>query len=163
MTGEKLPLIYLYFKCKHICLFPYAVTARIYWAAERSNVEMSTGKFPIARCSDVQFTIAELNLSSRASLSLTCKSTQNTTVKDINQRGVINRCSHLRVVQFTLHSLSHKGKAVPRYAGKRGASENMATRMSAHIPVSFNCCFNLAGSFIALLAWRCPLTVKLFD
>lgn len=30
MTGEKFLLIYLYFKCKHINLFLYAVTARIY-------------------------------------------------------------------------------------------------------------------------------------
>lgn len=59
---------------------------------------------------------------------------------------------NLRVVQFTLASLSRKGKPLPRYPGKHAVSKYTATRMSAHIPISFNCCFNLIGSFIALLA-----------
>lgn len=80
------------------------------------------------------------------------KSTQSNIFKDINQRGVINHCLNLSIVQFTLASLSRKGKPLPRYAGKRAVSKNTATRMSADEPISSNCCFNSMGSFIALLA-----------
>lgn len=141
-----------------------AVTSQIYWVSECFNTEMSTGHFPIALYSDAPFTTGELNLFPQGeSLSLMFTSTQNNVFKDINQRGVINHCSNLCIVQFTWNSHSRKGKPLPHHAGMCVASKIMATRMSAHKPISFNYCFNLVKSFIVLLACQCPLTVTLLN
>lgn len=80
--------------------------------AECFNVETSTGESP-------RHTFPNSRATFVSSRILTIKSTQTNIFKTIDQKEVINHCSNFLIVQFTLNSLSHKGKPLPQNADKR--------------------------------------------